>query len=416
MVGQHFEVSGRPYYYIGTNLWYGAYLGNDQVPGGRARLVRELDALQRLGVNNLRVLGASEASDFGNYFPFTFQSSPGVYHEALAAGLDFLLAEMAKRKMHAVIYLNNFWNWSGGMGQYLTWFDPAAAAAIPLDPDRRWEREMQLSTLFYQRPDAQACYRQYIANLLQRRNTITGVIYRDDPTIMAWQLANEPRPGMDGPHGEANIGTYIRWMKETAAYIKSLDPHHLVSTGSEGQFGSIQNLDYYRQAHDSPDIDYLTVHIWAKNWGWFKADDATHTYSVAEQKALEHYDRHLAVAAAMHKPLVLEEFGIDRDNGSTLPGTPTRYRDQYYAKFFERLYAAAQAGAPAAGANFWAWGGEGNPMREMTIPREATQYTGDPFVEPQGLNAVFSQDRSTLRIIRHYARKMQALPAPAQKP
>lgn len=28
--------------------------------------------------------------------------------------------------------------------------------------------------------------------IVNRRNSITGVLYRDDPTIMAWDLANEP--------------------------------------------------------------------------------------------------------------------------------------------------------------------------------------------------------------------------------
>ena len=57
-----FELRGRPYFYVGTNLWYGCYLCDPALPGGRQRLVRELDRLQSIGVNNIRLLAGSETS------------------------------------------------------------------------------------------------------------------------------------------------------------------------------------------------------------------------------------------------------------------------------------------------------------------------------------------------------------------
>ena len=39
----HFERSGTPYYYIGTNFWYGAILGSEGQGGNRERLCQELD-------------------------------------------------------------------------------------------------------------------------------------------------------------------------------------------------------------------------------------------------------------------------------------------------------------------------------------------------------------------------------------
>jgi mannan endo-1,4-beta-mannosidase len=104
--------------------------------GGRERLIRELNFLKKQGITNLRVLGASELSTFDNHFPFTIQTAPSQYDESLLQGLDFLLAEMKKRNMKAVIYLNNYWNWSGGMGQYITWVDPEFAASVPLTRKR----------------------------------------------------------------------------------------------------------------------------------------------------------------------------------------------------------------------------------------------------------------------------------------
>jgi hypothetical protein len=49
-----FERRGRPYRYIGANMWYGCYLADAALPGGRARLVRELDRLRGIGCDNLR--------------------------------------------------------------------------------------------------------------------------------------------------------------------------------------------------------------------------------------------------------------------------------------------------------------------------------------------------------------------------
>src|SRR5215510_7731077 len=52
--GRHFQLDGKPYYYAGTNLWYGMYLGSPGKTGDRARLARELDQLAEQGVLNLR--------------------------------------------------------------------------------------------------------------------------------------------------------------------------------------------------------------------------------------------------------------------------------------------------------------------------------------------------------------------------
>src|SRR5579862_1370661 len=57
-----FQQGGRSYYYVGANMWFGCYLSDAALTGGRARIVRELDQLQSLGVNNIRLLAGSETS------------------------------------------------------------------------------------------------------------------------------------------------------------------------------------------------------------------------------------------------------------------------------------------------------------------------------------------------------------------
>lgn len=80
---------------------------------------------------------------------------------------------------------------------------------------------------------------------------------------MAWEIANEPRPMRP-----SSIEAYKKFIHETAALIRSLDPNHLVTTGAEGDMGT-ENMDVFRSTHEDKNIDYLTIHIWPKNWGWF---------------------------------------------------------------------------------------------------------------------------------------------------
>src|ERR1035437_8611255 len=117
-----FLISNLPYYYIGTNYWYGGMIGNDEK--GKQRIRKELDFLKLKGVTNLRVLAGAEGSGQINGVPRVepaLQPKAGVFKTDLLKGLDFLLAEMGKRKMKAIIFLSNNWEWSGVFLQYLNW-------------------------------------------------------------------------------------------------------------------------------------------------------------------------------------------------------------------------------------------------------------------------------------------------------
>jgi mannan endo-1,4-beta-mannosidase len=55
----HFARNGKAYYIVGANFWYGGYLGAPSGVGERERLLKELDNMKALGINNLRVLAVS---------------------------------------------------------------------------------------------------------------------------------------------------------------------------------------------------------------------------------------------------------------------------------------------------------------------------------------------------------------------
>jgi mannan endo-1,4-beta-mannosidase len=406
--GMHFVHNGKPYYYAGTNLWYGCYLGSPGVTGNRARLVRELDSLQSMGLMNLRVLAASEESYIKRSVKPAVQKAPGVLDEDLLTGLDFLLAEMAKRCMHAVIYLNNYWEWSGGMSQYNVWAD-GGEGMDPENPAQGWHAFMLFSAKFYSNVKANEIYRGFIKRIVTRKNSCNGRYYSEDPTVMSWQLANEPRPGPDGPEARSNLPAFNRWIDETASYIHGLDTNHLVSTGSEGTIGFEWAGEPYVQAHRFKSIDYVTCHVWPKNWGWFDPLKFEETLPTSETRAMHYIQEHCMLARQLGKPLVMEEFGLARDSAACLPGSPTTARDRYFLKIFAMVYDSARAGSPLVGTNFWTWGGEGRALHADYMWLQGDPFLGDPPQEPQGFNSVFYADSTTLRIIRDHAVKMMRL-------
>jgi len=98
----------------------------------------------------------------------------------------------------------------------------------------------------------------------------------------------------------------------------------------------------------------------------------------------------------LKKPLVLEEFGLPRDLENYSPDSPTLARDEYYRRMFDQVAESCRAGRALQAANFWAWAGEG---RATAPEKSAEAFLGDPPCEPQGINSVFSTDKSTLAVI-----------------
>lgn len=404
--GTQFQKSGKPYYIAGTNMWYAAYLGAPNEVGDRVRLAKELDTLKSLGINNLRVLAVSEKSDINSAVKPATTNGFGKYDEELLQGLDYLLLELAKRDMTAVLYLNNFWQWSGGMSQYMSWVD--GKPMIDPNVSQRWEDFMARSASFYQSEKAQAEFRKTVEKIVRRVNTINGKPYVDDTTIMSWQLANEPRPGNSKATAKEKQ-IYVSWINDTTKFIKSLDPHHLVSTGSEGIKGSVEDSSLFVEAHMSQHVDYLTYHMWIRNWGWFDKKKPEETWDSAWAKGKDYLNAHIDLAKKIGKPIVLEEFGLDRDMGAYDINSATSYRDKFYQQTFDLLWPRMKQGEPIAGYNFWAWNGAARTTRSNFWWQEGDDLMGDPPQEEQGMYGVFDTDKSTLAIIKTFNEKIQQL-------
>jgi len=385
---------GKPYHYVGTNFWYGMNLAVSD----KERLLRELDRLNVLGVKNLRIIAGSEGNTNTPWaVQPAMQKEPGVYNEELWTGLDFLLAEMKKRDMTAVVCLNNFWPWSGGFAQYVSWANKNEVIPYPPPADSGdWRTYQQYSARFYSDKMAKKWFENHIEKVVNRINSINKIPYKKDTTIMAWQLANEPE-------GSNNVEEYRKWIHKTAKFIKKLDKNHLVSIGSEGNTPSPTNGTNFEKDHQSKYIDYCTFHLWVQNWGWYDPIKAKETYDFAVEKANSYIDEHVKIAQKINKPIVLEEFGISRDENSYESNSLIVFRDEYYKMIFNKIYTLNRTIPQVAGVNFWAWGGEGRPKTPMSIWKQGDDLIGDPPHEYQGWYSVYDIDLSTQEIIRKYA-------------
>lgn len=401
----HFTIDNKPYYYMGTNFWYGMNLGSKGTGGDRKRLIRELDALKAMGVNNLRVVAGSEGPDTEPYRMVpAMQTAPGVYNQDVVDGLDFLLSEMKKRNMYAVMCLADFWNWSGGMGQYIVWSGEAQSIPYPPpSPGGDWGKYQEFVAGFYTNQRAMEMLNQHIRYVINRKNNYSGVEYKNDPTIMAWQLANEPR-------GVNNVDAYRKWISSTTALIKQLDPKHLVTTGSEGITSSSYAGTDPEKDHSDPNVDYQTIHIWVQNWNIYDPKNGQGTIGASIKYMTEYIEKHEAISKKINKPLVLEEFGISRDLNNHDPKASTTIRDRYYEKVFQTVYEHATAkNSVICGVNFWAWGGEGRPREPEGLWKAGDNFIGDPPHETQGWYSVYNTDTSTNAIIKKYAAKMNMI-------
>lgn len=388
-------------YYVGTNFWYGAILASEGQGGDRERLARELDTLQALGVTNLRVLvGADGLPGVEAKVEPTLQLAPGVYNDTILDGLDYLMAELGKRHMYAVLFLNNSWEWSGGYSQYLSW---AKNMHWPTPQEVGYSKYMASCAEWSRCKEAQELFYDHVRFIVGRTNRYTGLPYKEDPAIFSWQIGNEPRAFSMEVADE-----FAEWIHESAKLIKSLDPNHMVSTGSEGLWGCEENVELCTRIHAFPEVDYMTCHIWPFNWGWMNGDWQTNVGNYIKV--------HEEMATTIGKPFVIEEFGFPRDL-PMWPGTPnyqnikdsvvrsavdcpTEGREMLYEYIFS-LVCESRRGegfTHLRGCNFWGWGGEAVPQHQQWVPGDP--YTGDPAQEDQGLNSIFLTDQGMIDLIK----------------
>jgi mannan endo-1,4-beta-mannosidase len=203
--------------------------------------------------------------------------------------LDYVLRAAALRNIKLILPLVNNWCDFGGMDRYIDWC------------------HLEQHDQFFFEDTARHVYKQWVFHLLNRRNTLTGIRYKEDPTIAAWELANEPRCDRATSWGRSPCEVLLDWVHEMSSWIKQHDSEHLVAVGDEGFLNRPRTKEWLyngSQGGDfgaflaSPFIDFGTFHLfpdsWLKNaaWGekWIK--------------------QHVSIGREIGKPVLLEEYGL----------------------------------------------------------------------------------------------------------
>lgn len=303
--GTEFILNDQPFYYAGTNNYYFMY---------KSELMID-DVLENAAAMGLKVIRTWGFMDGNSHDGYVMQPKPGIYDEDGFAQFDYAVWKAKQLGIRFVVPLVNYWNDFGGMQQYADWFG------------------LENKEEFYTDERAKQAYKNYVEHFINRTNPYTGLQYKDEPTIMSWQLANEPRNPLD-----TSGDTLLAWADEMSAFIKSIAPNQLVSIGDEGFYNDGPSAPYERSGYEGVDwlrlieldnVDYATFHMYPDHWG---------TAGQAEEWGNEWIRDHVRDAHAAGKPVVLEEFGLQHQG----------IRDGVYASWYNTLYEEG-----ANGSHFW---------------------------------------------------------------
>ncbi len=186
-----------------------------------------LTAIKQIGGNVTRIYVISVKKPEDDAAIIRHVEAPGKFNEEAFRILDKTLEIANKTGVRVIIPLVDNWKWWGGPNEYAGF---------------RGKTEMDFwtdSTLI-------SDFKKTIDFVINRKNTYTGVAYKDDKAILAWETGNE----LNCPYA---------WTKEIAAYIKQNDKNHLIIDGAH----YFRKNVILKESVDDPNIDILTSHHYA---------------------------------------------------------------------------------------------------------------------------------------------------------
>ncbi len=211
---------------------------DDLAPGRKAawgwptefEITDALESIKQMGGNVVRTYVLTvrrEGTDMGE---FVYVTGPNEFNEEAFQVLDLVLKIAREKGIRVIVPFVDQWWWMGGRAEY--------AAFRGKQPDDFWTNEEVITD-----------FENTIRFVLNRKNSLTGVVYKDDPTIFAWETGNEIKPPQ-------------AWTNRIAKFIKGIDSNHLVIDGNSLQGVSQEQLD-------APDVDVITTHHYPQPLGNF---------------------------------------------------------------------------------------------------------------------------------------------------
>lgn len=352
--GTRFMLDGSPFYYAGTNCYYLTFKSQEAVDS----VFKDAEAM---GLKVIRVWGNLDVgvktgtTDSEGKPVFTNNNDgpgekDGIYFQYFDKDLgkpvinegkdglqklDYALYQAEKHGIKLLITFTNYWDAFGGMGQYIKWAQELGITGLKKDD-------------FYTNETLKGWYKDYVNGLLNHTNPYTGRKLKNEPSVFAWELANEPRCNTDA---QCKDNILYNWAKEMSEYVKSVDPNHMVSLGDEGFYN--KPYGYYNEYTTSnyafygaegvdfeklmtiDTLDFGTPHLYLDQWGM--------KHTGTGQDDLLWFKIHGETCAELGKPVILEEFGL----------TNRTIRDSEYEQWFEVLEGNVYETVEYAGTNYW---------------------------------------------------------------
>ncbi|XP_059452427.1 mannan endo-1,4-beta-mannosidase 5-like [Corylus avellana] len=361
----HFALNGSPFLFNGFNSYWMMVVASE--PSQRYKISSVLREASAAGLTVCRTWAFRD----GGYR--ALQISPGVYDEHIFQGLDFVISEARKYGVRLILALSNNYQDYGGRPQYVKWAR-SAGVAVNGDDD------------FYTNAVVKGHYKNHVKKVLTRMNTITGIAYKDDPMIMAWELMNEPRCKVD-----LSGKTINEWVQEMAPHVKSIDNIHLLGVGMEGFYGdSIQDRKQYNPQgfqvgtdfitnHMIKEIDFATIHAYPDVWLPGQSDYTRMTF--LQKWVMSHWTDSKSI---LKKPLIFAEFGKSKKDASY---------NAFLNTVYTSIYNFAKNGGTMGGGLVW----------QIMAKGMESYFDGNEIVlsENPSTRAIIAQQSRNMAVLQH---------------
>ena len=224
--GSQLILNGKPFRFAGANIhWLG--LDDSTNYPSQFRVNDALESAQAMGTTVARVHSLGISTGCSN----CIEPSLGVFNENAFRHNDYVIKTAKEHGIRLIIPLTDNWHYpAGGKHSFTDW------------------RHITSEQQFYSNDMVIKDFETFVKTLLNHVNTYTGVAYKDDPTILAWETGNE----LDPPQA---------WTELISKYIKSIDGKHLVMdgrTGVDASSGSLNDIDIVSNHYYPMNISALT--------------------------------------------------------------------------------------------------------------------------------------------------------------
>jgi hypothetical protein len=308
---------------------------------------------------------------------FQYGTTGGTFNETQLVELDTAIAQAASLGLKVVLVPGDRNATYGGAPTYVQWYDTANATSyhtVGNGYDKFFESGFHTQ------------YKTWLSTLANRTNTVTGLRYGGDPTIMSWECMNESRysgAGTSDTNPNTTSSSYLTTLNafftDVSAHIKGLAPSALVGTGGVWAYKDVVGGDPvhvgtgigndYVSAHSISTIDYCDIHLyptaftspWANTW----SSDAAYTTQLSQWAT--------DGRGTVGKPVVYGEYAIQR-HSSTVSPTVLYPRETAYNNFFATAFLNSTAAQNINGVLLWSYKDDRDlglrlaPIKGGTVP------------------------------------------------